>query len=330
MTALLLLGLIFAFAALSAWLLLYITTQDVDPVERRLRELEARRRVLAAAPAAAAGGEPDPAGADRPGGLKALLGQVDARLEAQAFGRRLQDRLRRAGLKLLPTEFLFFQVCAAGLAMTLGATLAGGAAWWVWGLAGFLLPLWWLGRRETARLKQFEGQLPDALGLIANSLRSGYSFLQALDVVSREMPEPLGREFAQVLRENKVGIPLEDALAGLSRRVNSPDLDLVITAVLIQRQVGGNLAEIVEKIGQTIRNRLQLLGQVRALTAQGRLSGWIVSALPVGLGLILHGVNPDYLQPLFRHPLGWMMLGVGVVMQAVGILVINKMVQMEV
>lgn len=322
---------VFVSAALSAALLLNIKYKEVDPVEARLQELEHRRRQLAVglhlqAQAQAEAAEP----AAGRNGLKAILGEVDARLETQDFSRRLQDRLRRAGLKLLPTEFLFFQICAAGLAMTLSLVAFDGAAWWLLGLMGFLLPIWWLGFRERQRLKLFEGQLPDALGLIANSLRSGYSFLQALEVVGREMPEPISRELGQVLRENKVGIPLEEALAGLARRVNSPDLDLVITAVLIQRQVGGNLAEIVEKIAMTIKQRLQLLGQVRALTAQGRLSGWIVALLPVGLGLVLNAVNPEYIKPLFTHPLGWMMLGVGAVMQTIGMVVINKMVQMEV
>lgn len=330
----LLLGLIFVLTALAAGLLLNLRSPEADPVEARLQELEARRRLMAAGapavpPAPPAGGGAGE-GAPKEKGWKALLGAVDARLEARQFSRRLQERIRRAGLKLLPTEFLFFQVCAAALAITLSILLLGGAGWWLFGLLGFLLPYWYLGHREAARLKQFEGQLPDALGLIANSLRSGYSFLQAMDVVSREMPEPISKELAQVLRENKVGIPLEEALLGLGRRVNSPDLDLVITAVLIQRQVGGNLAEVVEKIALTIKERMRLLGQVRALTAQGRMSGWIVSLLPVALGLIFHFINPEYMQPLFAHPLGWGMLVAGAAMQVTGMAVIHKMVQMEV
>ncbi len=328
------LPLIFVLAAVTAGLLLNIKYKEVDPVELRLQELEARRHTMAAGPVVRplTVVEEEPVGPEPkgPGGWKGLLSHVDARLESQGLSRRLQDRIRRAGLKLLPTEFLFFQVCAAGFGITLSALLLRGTLWWLFGTLGFVLPYWWLGLREGQRLKQFDGQLPDALGLMANSLRSGYSFLQAMDVVGREMPEPINKELAQVLRENKVGIPLEEALMGLSQRVKSADLDLVVTALLIQRQVGGNLAEIVDKIALTIKQRLQLLGQVRALTAQGRLSGWIVSLLPVGLGLILHLINPTYLQPLFTQPLGWMLIGTGVVMQAIGMLVIRKMVQLEV
>lgn len=284
--------------------------------------------------AAADDGEGDRAGRGPWRGLREALrrslGRVDARVEHRLLGRWLQLQLRRAGLRILPAEFLAFQCCAAFCAELLATLLGYSRLWWLILPAGTLAPLWWLRRRGHVRARNLEQQLPDALALIANSLRSGFSFLQALAVVAREMPDPIAREAAQVLKENRVGIPLDAALTSMAERVGSQDLDLVVTAVLIQRQVGGNLAEIADTIADTIKGRLHLLGQVRTLTAQGRFSGLIVSLLPVLVGLALFSLNPAYISPLFDTTLGWLLLGVGGVMQGVGILVIRHLVHLEV
>lgn len=326
MPAALFLLLIFLLTAVLVALLLSAKSERVDPIEARLRDLEQRhqRPGDAAAPSDAA--EPE----DQKTRLKRLLGQMDAQMSGSGYIQKLQERLRRAGLRVLPAEFISFQAACAlgGLAVSL--LLLGGALWPVIVIGAFLLPNLWLAKKAEKRAKQLEGQLPDAMALMANSIRSGYSFLQAMDVVAKEMPEPISREFAQVLRENRVGIPLEDALTTMARRVGSQDLDLAVTAMLIQRQVGGNLAEVLDKIAETVKDRVKLLGQVRTLTTQGRLSGWIVGVLPAILAVAFHLINPEYIGPMFTHPVGWMMLGLAGAMEFIGIMVIRKLVQLEV
>lgn len=347
-------ALIFALTALATALIL--GPEEGDPVRRRLADLERLRRT--AVPGAEPPGAVGPPGAGDPSGDPPLLRRRSAargsarvlaaigarlgRFRAGRTGGRSADRprtplhtpaferLQQAGIRMLPGEFLLLRVASAGGCALLGLALGLGPAAWAAGLAGYGLPALWLRQRLARRLRAFETQLPDALALVAGALRSGYSFLQALAVVSREMPDPVAGEFARVLREHKVGVPLEDALTALSRRMGSADLDLAVTAVLIQRQVGGNLAEVLERIGGTLRDRLQLLGQIRTLTSQGRLSGWIISLLPPALGLVLYVMNPGHVGLLLQHPLGWVMLAMGLLMQTTGILVIRHLVNMDV
>lgn len=322
----LLLLLIFGFTAILVALLLSVKTDRVDPVEARLRELETRRTRPATGAAETVAEAPGP----QQGRLKEILGKVDSRMQGSQANRRLQEKLRRAGLRVLPAEFTSFQAASALGGVALSLLLLGGALWPLFGVLGFMAPHIWLSRRADKRSKQLEQQLPDALALMANSLRSGFSFLQAMDVVAKEMPEPINREFSQVLRENRVGIALEEALTTMARRVGSQDLDLAVTAVLIQRQVGGNLAEVLDKIAETIKDRIKLLGQVRTLTTQGRMSGWIIGALPAVLAVVFYLINPGYMGPMFTHPAGWFMLAIAGMMEFIGMMVIRKMVHLEV
>lgn len=319
---------IFGLTTVLTAILLSVKTERVDPVEARLRELEQRRhrRSEGAVPVE---GE-SALDQDHKTKIKELMGLMDAQMSGSGFMRRLQEKLRRAGLRVLPAEFLTFQAACALGGIAFSMLLMKGALWPVMGGLGFWAPHLWLGKRAEKRAKALENQLPDALSLMANSIRSGYSFLQAMEVVSRELPEPINREFGQVLRENRVGIPLEEALQTMARRVGSQDLDLAVTAMLIQRQVGGNLAEVLDKIAETVKDRIKLFGQVRTLTSQGRLSGWIIGALPAVLTLALYMINPEYIGPLFSHPMGWVMLGIAGSMQFTGLMVIRKMVQLEV
>lgn len=245
--------------------------------------------------------------------------------------RRLAERLRRADWLLQPHEFVALTLASGILGAVAGLALGRGpAVIFIGALAGVWLPHAVLDARAAARLKQFETQLPDALDIIANALRSGTSFLQAMDVVARELPSPIGREFDLVVRECRVDIPLEDALQNLVERVPSGDLDLAVTAVLIQRQVGGNLAEVLDIINHTIRERMRIHGEIRTLTAQGRLSGWIVGVLPVGLAFVLHVFNPEYVAPLYTTGTGRLLLFLGLGMQLTGIAVIRRLVRLEV
>lgn len=262
--------------------------------------------------------------------LKEVIAQgLDRYLVRQSYARRVQARLRKADWRLHVSEFVALQAAGSIGGIALSLSLFGGRLAWLLALIGFWLPHLALGMREKERSRALGGQLPDALGMIANSLRSGYSFLQALDVVAKEMPDPMARELAQVLKENRVGISLDDALSRLSERAQNEDLDLVVTAVLVQRQVGGNLAEVLAAIEHTIRERVRLLGEIRTLSAQGRLSGWILSLLPLVLGLAIYAINTPYMQTLLDHPLGWGMLGVSGAMQVIGILLIRRLVHVE-
>ncbi|MFZ5826351.1 MAG: type II secretion system F family protein [Bacillota bacterium] len=260
---------------------------------------------------------------------RALVGAVETATRGSSASNRLSVQLQRADWKWKPAEFMIAQMVAAGAGLVVSIILIP-HLWWLLPILGWVAPTFLLKRAIAQRQKLFTHQLPDALAIVSNALRSGYSFLQAMDVVSREMPAPISKEFSLVLREARVNIPLEEALTHMVQRVQSPDLDLVVTAVLIQRQVGGNLSEVLDKIGGTVKDRVRLQGEVRTLTAQGRLSGWIVSLLPVVLALAEQAIMPGVLNPFVTHPLGMLLLAVAIIMQFIGIMMIRKMVNMEV
>lgn len=188
----------------------------------------------------------------------------------------------------------------------------------------------WVNYLKQRRLLRFESQLLDAIVLVANSLRAGHSFMQAIELVSRETPPPLSLEFGRVLRENLVGIPVEEALLNLTERVESKDLELVVTGMLIQRQVGGNLAEVLDSIAKTIEKRIKMRAKIRALTAQGRMSAWVVSLLPFALGFFVFGMHPEFGRIMLDESLGIAMLAVGGIMMLLGILLIRRVVNIDV
>jgi tight adherence protein B len=170
----------------------------------------------------------------------------------------------------------------------------------------------------------------DAINLLANGLRSGYSLLQAMDALAREMPPPIADEFRRVVREIGLGLSNERAMNNMLRRIPSDDLDLMITAINVQHEVGGNLAEILEVISHTIRERIRIKGEIRVLTSQQMLSGYVISFLPIGLGFILYAMNPDYMGAMFQEPCGWAMIAVGVISTTIGFIAIRKIVNIEV
>jgi tight adherence protein B len=198
------------------------------------------------------------------------------------------------------------------------------------GMIGFGMPFLILKMKIDQRKQAFNDQLGDTMVLIANALRTGYSFMQAVDMVSREMPRPIGEEFARVLKELNLGVTTEDALNNMAKRVNSEDLDLVITAVLIQRQVGGNLAVVLDSIANTIRERIKIKGHIRTLTAQGKISGIIIGLLPIVIGGVIYLINPEYIKVLFIHPMGKAMLVAGALSQFIGMMVIRKIINIDI
>jgi tight adherence protein B len=199
-------------------------------------------------------------------------------------------------------------------------------------VGGFLaiLPILWLLMRRKRRLRKFAAQLPEALELIARALRAGHSLAAGMNLVATEMSAPIAVEFGRTFEEQNLGIPLEEALESLTKRVPNLDLKFFSTAIILQRQTGGDLAEILDKIGHLIRERFQIWGQVQALTGEGRLSGIVLLALPPALFAVVYRMNPDYLMLLFTDDMGKKMLVGGVLMQLFGALVIRKIVNIRV
>lgn len=197
-------------------------------------------------------------------------------------------------------------------------------------IAGMALPPTILKARSQTRINKFNNQLAEFLILLVNALRAGQTFLQAADHAAKESPEPIASEFKLLIQETNLGLPVEAAFQNLVQRVPSPDLEITATAFVIQKNIGGNLAEVMEKVAATIRERVKLQGQIRVLTAQGALSGWIVGLLPIALGLLLYQMNPDYIGLLFSTELGKLLLGIGATMQLIGVLLIKKIITIDV
>lgn len=243
----------------------------------------------------------------------------------------LTHELRKANFNLRVSEFLTLTVvCATIPAAIAHFALHRAALTGLLCIVGLLLPTMIMKERQAARKKAFANQLIDALTLLSNSIKSGYSFLQAIDLAAREMPPPISEEFARVIHDTNYGIPFETAVNQLIARMENDDLDLILTCVIIQRQVGGNLAEILDKSAHTIRERTRIKGQVRTLTAQGRLSGLILSLMPVAVALMLLIVNPDYVSILFYREIGRILLVVAACSQLLGIFLIRRIVTIEV
>lgn len=193
-----------------------------------------------------------------------------------------------------------------------------------------VLPVVWIWWRRRGRLKHFAAQLPEALDMLARALRAGQSLSAGFNMVATELGAPLGKEFQRVFEEQNLGVPLEEALDSMAGRIPNLDLKFFVTAVILQRQTGGDLAEILDKIGRLIRERFQIWGQIQALTGEGRLSGIILLALPVVLFVVVYRLNPDYVSVLFTDEMGKQMLVGAVVMQLLGALVIKKIINIKV
>jgi tight adherence protein B len=227
----------------------------------------------------------------------------------------------------------FFLISVGFGAVGVGMAVVGRAPiplYPVCGLLVALLPLGWLLCRRKRRFKKFATQLPDALELIARALRSGHSLASGLHVVVDEMPDPISAEFAMCYEEQNLGVPIEQALKSMHRRMPNMDFKFFATAVAIQRQSGGDLAEILDKIGRIVRERFKILGQVQALTGEGRISGVVLMALPIALFFAVYYLNPDYVMLLFTDDLGQKMIAVAAFLQVLGAIAIKKIVAIKV
>lgn len=261
-----------------------------------------------------------------------LTQSLDEAVAGRGFAENIRTQLARANLKLTPGEYLILTVTSIlGTALITYVVMHQNLILTFGGLVlGFFLPRFYVKFRQAKRLKDFNSQLGDAINLLANGLRSGYSLLQAMEAVAHEMPPPISEEFQRVVREIGLGLSNERAMNNMLRRIPSDDLDLMITAINVQHEVGGNLAEILETISHTIRERIRIKGEIRVLTAQGMISGYVISFLPIGLGLILYAMNPDYIGAMFKEPCGWAMIAVGTISAIIGFIAIRKIVNIEV
>ena len=195
---------------------------------------------------------------------------------------------------------------------------------------GFFLPMMLVKHYRKRRIKKFNAQLVDALQAMANAFKAGLTFQQSIEQVSKDSYPPLQQEFGLFVKEAKLGVPLEEALNNMARRVGSDDLDLVATATNISRQLGGNMAEMYETLSGTIRERFRLEGKIDALTAQGKLQGWVVSAMPLILGVVLNYMRPDLMQPMLDHIFGYILVAAIMVMEILGILIIRRITNIDI
>ena len=260
--------------------------------------------------------------------LDERIGSVEAFI-AKVFN--LSLLLEQADAPISTTRFLIASAVLAGLGFV--APLASGMSIMVapiGAVVGGILPLVWMLLRRRRRFRKFAAQLSDALELISRALRAGHSLPAGLQLVGEEMSPPLSTEFMRVFDEQNLGIPMEEALELMTERIPNLDLRFFVTAVILQRQTGGDLAEILDKIGRLIRERFAIWGQVQALTGEGRLSGIVLLALPPLLFLAVYKLNPDYVTVLFTDPMGKQMLIGAAVMQFLGALVIRKIVNIKV
>lgn len=267
----------------------------------------------------------------------ALTEWVNRRVESSSLGERIAKNLARADLKFKSGEFIVFILILAGSlgllgflftgttlpARLLSATLGVGF--------GVAVPIIYLRSQQGKRLSKFSSQLPDMLNLVVNGLRAGYSTMQALEAVSKEMPPPISDEFRRVVQEMQLGIPMDKALENLIRRIPSEDLDFVVTAINVQREVGGPLAEILDTIAFTIRERIRIKGEIRVMTSQVVMSGRILSGVPFFVFVILWFINQEYMGEFFKNIVcGGTALGVGLIMIAIGYAIMMKIADIEV
>jgi tight adherence protein B len=260
-----------------------------------------------------------------------LLPGFDRLAAGTARGFALARWIEQSGVRLSISGLLLISLLLAALFGFISATAIRMSVGWIGGgVLGFSMPFVFLRVKRTRRLRAFEEAFPEALDLVARALKAGHAFATGMKMVADEMPEPVGPEFRKTFDEQNFGLPLKDALANLTVRIPLIDVRFFSTAVLIQRETGGNLSEILENLAHVVRERFKILRQVRVYTAHGRLTGYVLLGLPVFLAIALSFINPEHMQLLFTERMGHMMLGATVVMQTVGYFWIKQVVKIEV
>jgi tight adherence protein B len=240
------------------------------------------------------------------------------------------EQLQRADLKLRTSEFFMIQIGSAVLVGLIVFIRFHAIAGWLLLFLGYLIPGFYVRYRINKRLKAFNNQLGDTLTLLSNAIKAGYSFAQAIDTVAKNAVAPIADEFGRAVREMNLGGSPDEALSNITKRIASADFDLVATAYAIHRTVGGNLAEILDNIAYTIRERVRIKGEISTLTAQARASGTLITFLPLVLATFMFFVTPTYFRPMFDSIIGWAMMGLGLFMIFIGNLIIRRVVAIEV
>jgi tight adherence protein B len=309
--------------ALFGAILVFLAPPQDSTLQARLRQLD---EVAPPAPKEA------PAARDLLGQARRVVQTVvGSRFERTDRGTRTADRLARAGLKLRPTEWILISA---------GATLlVGGVAYLRFGsllaapigaVIGYVGAEFFLRHRQSKRFKAFTSQLSPTILQLSGSMKAGYTFAQAIDLAAKNIPAPMGTELGRVTREVQLGLPMNEALGRMVRRNDSEDLRLLLIAVQIQSQVGGNLAHILDSIEYTVRERIRIKGEIKAITAQARASGWVLIALPFGMTAILMMIAPSYFNPMLAKPAGNVLLGLAGFMILCGYGVIRRIVNVKV
>jgi tight adherence protein B len=264
----------------------------------------------------------------------ALTAWVNKRVEKSSMGDRISHQLAKADLKFQVGEyFALMLISMVGVAIVAwflaggGFGLRGGITALVGGIVGLFLPSFYVRAQQGKRLTRFNDQLADMLNLTVNGLRAGYSTMQAMEAVSKELPSPISDEFRRVVQEMQLGIPMETALDNLFRRIPSDDLDFVITAINVQREVGGNLSEILDVISFTIRERVRIKGEIRVMTSQVRTSGTAMALIPIFLTIFLWFLNPEYMGSFFDKGL---LCGIGALGLAGGLIAVGYFIMMRI
>jgi tight adherence protein B len=252
-------------------------------------------------------------------------------LYRMSLARRAETFLDQADVKMRVGVFFLILAVLFALGLLLGILFHRGI---LFGLALSIIfvaiPLIYLANKRKKRFDKFTQQFPDALDMIARSLRAGHSFTSAMQVVYQEMPDPVSKVFRIAYDEQNLGLSISESLDNMTTRINSLDLSFFVTAVNIQRETGGNLAEIFEKIGTTIRERFKILGQVKIYTAQGKLSGYILTAIPIFLAFAIWVISPDYIEVLYTTTIGMYLIAAAVVLQIIGFFVIRKIINIRI
>jgi len=262
--------------------------------------------------------------------LNKLFSSVGKSFTGHSFTKRIEAELDKADILLRVEEFIGMNILAAIGAGLLVVVFTNS---YTYALLGFLLgaslPGLFVYRQKLRRAEMLSEEIGESLSGMSNSLRAGYSFQQAMDLISKETQGPLGKEYRRTLREINLGVPTDQALQNLVNRVNNEDMELMISSVLIQRSIGGNLAEVFDKISDTIRQRIRMKGEIQVLTAQGRITALVVGLMPLALLLIISLINPEYVSMFFETPLGWGLLAFAAVSEVIGYLLIKKVTNIE-
>ncbi|WP_318503647.1 type II secretion system F family protein [Bacillus sp. T3] len=309
------------YVSVSMFFLVFKRVQRIKAVDRRLSDLAPENQSF----------NPNPKFNTKNNLMRLFLSYTGKFLKGITFSKSTEKLLSEAGTMLKPEEYLVLRMVIA-----LGAGLVS----WMLDLnafivialcvLGFIYPHFYMKRKRKKRLNTISYQLIETLGTMANSLRAGFSFMQAMQLAGKEIPEPLGPELDRAVTEAGLGVPMEEVLESMMKRLPNKELEVVIRAILAQRRSGGNLAELMETMEETIRGRIRVLEELRTLTAQGRMSSWIITVIPICLGLYLHYFGDGYFTPMLEHPLGWIMLSSATISVVIGWIFLRKIVKIEV